>query len=87
MRDTGASLAPELIASDAGPAGLQASPTGSGADTVIAGSGRDVVDGGGGGDAIRVRDGERDVVDCGTETDVVVADRREVLRRCERVQR
>jgi Ca2+-binding RTX toxin-like protein len=60
---------------------------GSGADTVVAGPGRDRVDGGGGGDTIRVRDGERDVVDCGTETDVVLADRTDVLRRCERAQR
>lgn len=60
---------------------------GSGADTVTAGSGRDAVEGGGGGDTIRVRDGERDIVDCGTETDVVVADRKDVLRGCERVRR
>ena len=60
---------------------------GSGADTVIAGSGRDVVDGGGGRDTIGVRDGERDIVDCGTENDVVVADRKDVLRGCERVRR
>ena len=60
---------------------------GSGVDTVIAGAGRDVVDSGGGGDTIRVRDGERDVVDCGTETDVVFADRKDVLRHCEKVQR
>jgi dipeptidyl aminopeptidase/acylaminoacyl peptidase len=60
---------------------------GSGADTVIAGRGRDVVEGGGGVDTIRVRDRERDVVDCGTEPDVVFADRNDVLRRCERVVR
>jgi hypothetical protein len=60
---------------------------GSGNDTVIAGSGRDRVDGGGGVDTIRVRDGERDVVDCGSEPDVAVADRIDVLRRCERVRR
>jgi hypothetical protein len=60
---------------------------GSGDDTVVAGAGRDIVGGGGGLDTIRVRDGERDVVDCGTEWDVVVADRKDVLRRCERVKR
>ena len=60
---------------------------GSGVDTVVAGPGRDIVSGGGGGDTIRVRDGERDVVDCGTETDVVLADRKDVLRHCERVSR
>lgn len=67
--------------------GRDAIEAGSGEDTVIAGPGRDVVDGGGGVDTIRVRDGERDVVDCGTEPDFVVADRIDVLRRCERVQR
>jgi dipeptidyl aminopeptidase/acylaminoacyl peptidase len=60
---------------------------GSGADTVVAGSGRDRVDGGGGTDTVRVRDGHRDVVDCGSERDVVVADRLDVLRACERVRR
>ena len=45
---------------------------GSGNDTVVGGTGRDRIDAGGGGDTIRIRDGERDVVDCGTETDVVV---------------
>ena len=60
---------------------------GSGVDTVIAGPGRDRVDGGGGGDTIRVRDGERDSVDCGTEQDTVYADRKDVLRHCERVRR
>lgn len=60
---------------------------GSGADTVIGGSGRDTIDGGGGGDLIFVRDGRRDVVDCGTEQDIVVADMLDVLRRCERVAR
>ena len=52
-----------------------------------AGPGRDRVDGGGGGDTIRVRDGERDSVDCGTEQDTVYADRKDVLRHCERVRR
>jgi hypothetical protein len=60
---------------------------GSGNDTVVGGTGRDRIDAGGGGDTIRVRDGERDVVDCGTETDVVFADVRDVLRDCERVHR
>ena len=60
---------------------------GSGVDIVVAGPGRDSVFGGGGGDTVRVRDGERDVVDCGTEIDVVVADRKDVLRHCERVSR
>ena len=60
---------------------------GSGNDTVVGGTGRDRIDAGGGGDTIRIRDGERDVVDCGTETDVVFADFRDVLQHCERVHR
>jgi hypothetical protein len=60
---------------------------GSGNDTVVGGTGRDRIDAGGGADTIRVRDGERDVVDCGSEADVVVADRKDVLRHCERVSR
>ena len=75
---------PDVIDARAGGDTIEA---GSGEDTVTAGPGRDFVDGGGGGDTIRVRDGERDVVDCGTEADVVVADRKDVLRRCERVSR
>ena len=58
---------------------------GSGNDTVVGGTGRDRIDAGGGADTIRIRDGERDVVDCGTETDVVFADVKDVLRDCERV--
>jgi hypothetical protein len=37
---------------------------------------------------IPVRDGERDVVRCGSEDDTVVADRKDVVGRdCERVSR
>jgi hypothetical protein len=71
---------------DAG-AGNDDVDAGSGRDTVLAGRGRDAVLGGGGSDVIVVRDGERDVVDCGTETDTVVADRKDVTRACERVLR
>lgn len=60
---------------------------GSGADTIIGGRGRDTIDAGSGGDLVFVRDGERDVVDCGTEQDVVAADQLDVLRHCERVVR
>lgn len=60
---------------------------GNGDDIVVGGPGRDRIDAAGGADTIRVRDGERDVVDCGTETDLVVADRKDVLRHCERVSR
>lgn len=41
--------------------------TSRGDDTVTGGAGRDVVLGGGGRDVIVVRDGERDVVSCGSE--------------------
>jgi hypothetical protein len=70
-----------------GGAGNDFIDAGSGADTVIGGKGRDTIEGGGGGDVILVRDGERDVVDCGTEQDTVVADRLDVLRHCEHVTR
>ena len=61
---------------------------GSGADLVFGGGGRDVILAGGGGDVIRMRDGERDVVACGTERDTVVADRADsVARDCEQVTR
>src|SRR5919197_4565416 len=69
---------------DAG-AGNDDVDAGSGRDTVLAGRGRDTVLGGGGSDVIVVRDGERDVVDCGSESDTVVADRKDVTRGCERV--
>jgi Tol biopolymer transport system component len=71
---------------DGGP-GNDSIDAGSGADTVIGGRGRDTIRGGGGGDLIYVRDGERDVVNCGTEQDTVVADQLDVLRHCERVTR
>ena len=60
---------------------------GSGEDTVTGGAGRDVVLGGGGRDVVLLRDGVRDVVDCGTERDVVVVDRRDSVRNCEVVRR
>jgi dipeptidyl aminopeptidase/acylaminoacyl peptidase len=84
---------PDRICGRPGPDRINGGPgndridAGSGADTVIGGSGRDTIDGGGGGDLIFVRDGQRDVVDCGTEQDIVVADRLDVLRHCERVTR
>ena len=50
-----------------------------GGDGVLAGPGRD---------AIFVRDGERDLVDCGADRDIVFADDQDVVRRrnCERVR-
>jgi Ca2+-binding RTX toxin-like protein len=60
---------------------------GAGADTVFGGRGRDTIEGRAGGDLIYIRDGQRDVVDCGTEQDTVVADQLDVLNHCERITR
>src|SRR5215217_2217449 len=57
---------------------------GSGNDYIDAGSGADRIYAGAGDDRINVRDRERDVVDCGPGSDVVRADRFDVLRGCER---
>ena len=70
-----------------GGAGNDVIDAGSGADTVIGGPGRDEISGGGGGDVVYVRDGRRDVVDCGAEQDAVVADGLDALAHCERVTR
>jgi Ca2+-binding RTX toxin-like protein len=84
---------PDRICGRPGPDRINGGPgddridAGSGADTVVGGSGRDTIDGGGGGDLIFVRDGQRDVVDCGTEQDIVVADQLDVLKHCERATR
>ena len=62
--------------------------SGNGDDTVTGGRGRDTIDAAGGRDVIMVRDGERDVVQCGSELDTVLADRKDVVARdCERVSR
>ena len=62
--------------------------SGNGDDIVTGGRGRDTIDAAGGRDVISVRDGERDVVRCGSEHDTVLADRRDaVARDCERVSR
>jgi Ca2+-binding RTX toxin-like protein len=60
---------------------------GRGADTLKGGPGRDRVIGGAGADRINVKDGKRDRVDCGPGRDRVQADRKDRLRRCERVRR
>jgi hypothetical protein len=63
-------------------------------DTLRGGPGRDVLIGGTGKDTIYARDGERDVVDCGTNgplnperPDVAYVDARDVVVHCERVYR
>jgi Tol biopolymer transport system component len=69
-------------------AGNDTIDAGSGNDTVDAGKGRDTIFGGGGLDVVLARDGQRDTIDCGTENDVVVADRIDkVARNCEQVIR
>lgn len=59
----------------------------SGSDRIDGGRGADLVTGGSGNDRISVRDGRRDRVNCGPGRDRVRADRRDRLRRCERVRR
>jgi uncharacterized repeat protein (TIGR01451 family) len=58
-----------------------------GNDEFAAGTGRDRVWAGPGNDTISARDGSRDVIDCGAGVDRVTADRRDRVRRCERVSR
>jgi Ca2+-binding RTX toxin-like protein len=61
---------------------------GSGNDTIDAGKGRDRIVGGAGADVILAHDGQRDTIDCGTEYDVVLADRiDQVAKNCEQVIR
>lgn len=60
---------------------------GSGNDVISGGLGRDHIIAGAGADRINVHDGQRDVVNCGSGRDIVSADRRDVLRNCERVTR
>jgi Ca2+-binding RTX toxin-like protein len=58
---------------------------GAGPDTLYGGPGRDVLDGGRYHDRIFAADDERDVVRCGTGEDHVVADRIDVLSKCNHV--
>ena len=60
---------------------------GAGQDLLSGGPGRDRLQGGPGADRLRLRDGARDVVDCGAGVDRVLADRRDVLHRCEQPRR
>ena len=61
--------------------------SGNGADVVAGGRGHDVIDAKGGNDTVYARDGQRDTIDCGTERDVAIVDRFDVVRRCETVAR
>ena len=60
---------------------------GSGNDTIFGGPGHDTILGRGGRDVICARDGQRDWIDCGSEFDIVVVDRLDHVRNCERVLR
>ena len=61
---------------------------GAGDDTIIGGAGRDRIDAGVGNDVVLVRDGQRDTVTCGSDRDVVIADRLDrVAADCERIYR
>jgi hypothetical protein len=57
-------------------------------DLIPAGAGHDRVFAGAGSDTVLVRDGQRDVVRCGSGSDTVIGDRGDVVSRdCERVRR
>jgi Ca2+-binding RTX toxin-like protein len=58
-----------------------------GDDRVDGGGGNDRLFGRGGNDLVDARDGQRDVVYCGTGRDTVRADREDLLRGCERIFR
>jgi Ca2+-binding RTX toxin-like protein len=61
---------------------------GHGDDTIVGGSGNDVIMGGDGNDFIDVRDGQKDIVNCGDGRDRVIADQMDrVARNCESVSR
>ncbi len=60
---------------------------GRGADLLIGGKGRDKLYGGNGHDTFRVRDGKKDMVDCGNGKDIVIADAKDVIdESCETVK-
>jgi hypothetical protein len=61
--------------------------TGAGRDGASLGHGRDRVVTGNGPDLVFARDRERDRIDCGPGRDRILADRRDLLHSCERVER
>ena len=55
---------------------------------LVGGRGKDKLFGGAGNDTLDARDGKRDTVDCGAgRRDLARVDRRDRVRRCERVKR
>ena len=61
---------------------------GPGADRLFGGRGADKLRGGGGNDRLNSRDGKRDIVNCGSGIDTVIADRKDkIAKSCENVIR
>ena len=58
-----------------------------GNDRITGGAGKNRYSGGSGNDTINARNRRNEVIDCGTGRDRVTADRRDRVRRCERVRR
>lgn len=69
-----------------GGSGNDALAGGGGNDRIVGGAGRNAIDAGRGADTILVRNGERDVVDCGPGVDIAYVDRLDVARHCEHVR-
>jgi Tol biopolymer transport system component len=70
-----------------GAAGNDYLDSGNGADTIVGGPGRDEILAKGGNDTIYARDGQLDTIDCGSERDIAVVDRLDVVSHCETVVR
>ncbi len=70
-----------------GGAGRDRMSGGTGNDSLSGGSGRNRYSGGSGNDRINARNRRIETIDCGTGRDRVTADRRDRVRRCERVRR
>jgi len=68
-----------------GDAGNDSIDGGAGNDQLAGGSGADTISAGSGNDGVNAADGVRDLVDCGAGRDTVRADRRDRLKRCEKV--
>jgi Ca2+-binding RTX toxin-like protein len=68
----------------AGGGGTDKVEGGAGSDEVEGGAGSDVIHGGPGDDKILSKDGNRDRIDCGPGWDRAVADKIDVLKRCEK---
>jgi Ca2+-binding RTX toxin-like protein len=78
------SAAPDTITGDNQASTLDG---GSGEDVIDGGAGTDQLAGGTGADVLRSRDGVRDTVSCGQESDLAIVDLKDVVRDCELVDR